>query len=37
MYKKLLIGLLLVCGIQLNASEGKSPIVRWKDRTKDVS
>jgi peptidylprolyl isomerase len=27
MYKKLLIGLLLVCGIQLNASEGKSPIV----------
>jgi len=27
MYKKLLIGLLLLCGIHLNASEGKSPIV----------
>ncbi len=27
MYRKLLIGLLLVCGINLNASEAKSPIV----------
>jgi len=27
MYKKLLIGLLLVCGIQLNASGNKSPVV----------
>jgi hypothetical protein len=27
MYRKLLIGLLLVCGIQLNASGDKSPIV----------